>query len=92
MNDPNGPIYWNGLYHMFFQCNPNAAVWGDMHWAHATSEDMIHWRHLPNRHAFTSRIYRKPEGPLRISVSGLTKFASLEAWQLQSISPDRLTT
>src|SRR5215470_18785894 len=47
MNDPNGPIYWNGLYHMFFQYNPNAAVWGDMHWNHAVSEDMIHWRHLP---------------------------------------------
>ena len=47
MNDPNGPIYWHGLYHMFFQYNPNAAVWGDMHWNHAVSEDMIHWRHLP---------------------------------------------
>ena len=47
MNDPNGPIFWNGLYHMFFQYNPNAAVWGDMHWGHAVSLDMIHWRHLP---------------------------------------------
>jgi beta-fructofuranosidase len=47
MNDPNGPIYWRGQYHMFFQYNPGAAVWGDMHWAHAVSEDMIHWRHLP---------------------------------------------
>jgi beta-fructofuranosidase len=47
MNDPNGPIYWKGRYHMFFQYNPNAAVWGDMHWAHAVSDDMIHWRHLP---------------------------------------------
>jgi len=47
MNDPNGPIYWKGLYHMFFQYNPGAAVWGDMHWAHAVSPDMIHWRHLP---------------------------------------------
>jgi beta-fructofuranosidase len=47
MNDPNGPIYWNSRYHMFFQYNPNAAVWGDMHWAHAVSGDMIHWRHLP---------------------------------------------
>jgi beta-fructofuranosidase len=47
MNDPNGPIYWQGHYHMFFQHNPNAAVWGDMHWAHAVSDDMIHWRHLP---------------------------------------------
>ncbi|HEX4309066.1 MAG TPA: glycoside hydrolase family 32 protein [Acidobacteriaceae bacterium] len=47
MNDPNGPIYWKGKYHMFFQYNPNAAVWGDMHWAHSVSPDMIHWRHLP---------------------------------------------
>jgi beta-fructofuranosidase len=47
MNDPNGPIYWNGNYHMFYQYNPNAAVWGDMHWAHALSPDMVHWRHLP---------------------------------------------
>lgn len=47
MNDPNGPIYWKGRYHMFFQYNPNAPVWGDMHWAHAVSPDMIHWRHLP---------------------------------------------
>jgi beta-fructofuranosidase len=47
MNDPNGPIVWNRQYHMFFQYNPNAAVWGDMHWAHAASPDMIHWRHLP---------------------------------------------
>jgi beta-fructofuranosidase len=47
MNDPNGPIYWKGHYHMFFQYNPNAAVWGDMHWAHAISDDLIHWRLLP---------------------------------------------
>jgi beta-fructofuranosidase len=47
MNDPNGPIFWKGMYHMFFQYNPNAAVWGDMHWAHAISRDMIHWKHLP---------------------------------------------
>ena len=47
MNDPNGTIYWKGLYNMFFQYNPNAAIGADMHWAHAVSEDMIHWRHLP---------------------------------------------
>jgi hypothetical protein len=47
MNDQNGPIYWKGRYHMFFQYNPHAAVWGDMHWAHAVSDDMKHWRHLP---------------------------------------------
>jgi len=47
MNDPNGPIYWKGRYHMFYQYNPNAAVWGDMHWGHAISPDMVHWKHMP---------------------------------------------
>src|SRR5258706_12774173 len=47
MNDPNGPIYFNGRYHMFFQYNPFAAVWGDMSWNHAVSSDMLHWSHLP---------------------------------------------
>ncbi|HEX3985315.1 MAG TPA: glycoside hydrolase family 32 protein, partial [Acidobacteriaceae bacterium] len=47
MNDPNGPIYWRGQYHMFYQYNPHAAVAADMHWGHAVSPDMVHWRHLP---------------------------------------------
>jgi beta-fructofuranosidase len=47
MNDPNGPIWWKASYHLFYQLNPNAAVWGDMHWGHAISADMIHWRHEP---------------------------------------------
>jgi beta-fructofuranosidase len=47
MNDPNGPIFWRGKYHMFFQYNPDSPVWGDMHWNHAVSDDMIRWRHLP---------------------------------------------
>ncbi|MGB6194337.1 MAG: glycoside hydrolase family 32 protein [Terracidiphilus sp.] len=47
MNDPNGPIWWKASYHLFYQLNPNAAVWGDMHWGHAISSDMVHWRHLP---------------------------------------------
>jgi beta-fructofuranosidase len=47
MNDPNGPIYFGGRYHMFHQYNPHGATWGNMHWAHATSPDMIHWQHQP---------------------------------------------
>src|SRR4051812_5050159 len=47
MNDPNGPIYWRGKYHMFYQHNPHAPVWGPMHWGHAVSTDMVHWHHLP---------------------------------------------
>ena len=47
MNDPNGPIFFRGRYHMFHQYNPQAAVWGNMNWAHATSPDMIRWRNGP---------------------------------------------
>ncbi|ONK59038.1 uncharacterized protein A4U43_C08F2330 [Asparagus officinalis] len=47
MNDPNGPLYYKGWYHFFYQYNPNAAVWGDIAWGHAVSKDLLSWRHLP---------------------------------------------
>ena len=47
MNDPNGMFYYEGEYHLFYQYYPDSNVWGPMHWAHAISEDLVTWEHLP---------------------------------------------
>lgn len=47
MNDPNGTIFHDGVFHLFYQCNPHRPRWGSIHWGHARSRDLVHWEHLP---------------------------------------------
>ncbi|KAJ7952472.1 Acid beta-fructofuranosidase [Quillaja saponaria] len=88
----NGPLYYKGWYHFFYQYNPEAAVWGNIVWGHAVSRDMIHWMHLPVALApdqwydkggcFTGSATVLPDGQVIMLYTGVTR----DKVQLQNLA------
>lgn len=90
MNDPNGPIFYRGWYHAFYQHHPYGDQWDQMHWGHARSRDLIHWEHLPialapmktlgEDHVFSGSTYLRPDGSPAIFYTSIGEGREPEQW------------
>jgi len=103
MNDPNGPIFYKGEYHLFYQHNPYGEMWGNIHWGHAKSKDLVNWEHLPialapsvkkgEEHCFSGCCVINNNIPSIIYTSiGPSKLPSTGAEQWLAVSHDDMIT
>ncbi|MCY3602179.1 MAG: glycoside hydrolase family 32 protein [Chloroflexi bacterium] len=95
MNDPNGPIRLDGRYHLYYQHNPDAPFWGNLHWGHASTTDLLHWRHEPialrpdnKGQMFTGSVVRDTEGAAGFGEGALVAVFTqhLEGLERQSLA------
>jgi sucrose-6-phosphate hydrolase SacC (GH32 family) len=83
LNDPNGPVFYKGWYHLFYQHNPYGDAWGHMHWGHWRSRDLVHWEQLPialwpsrsrgEEHVFSGCAVRPARGKLMLFYTSIGK-------------------
>ena len=80
-NDPNGMLYHQGEWHLFYQHNPFGTGWGNMHWGHAVSRDLVHWMELPEA------LYPKSLADMAYSGGGLVDKGNTAGWKQDSEDP-----